>query len=205
VKAWLVLLFAVSGFAAETIEALGQKWSVPHASDWKVEQEDDKPVLRLQVGRPPQPGQPRRPTQFAVAETAPWRQVLLECDVKRSGGSLILVYAYRDESHYNYAHLSVDTAKKQPVHNGIFHVYGGERVRISSVEGHASLPSETDWYRVQLKYDGSTGAVKVLVDGKDNQSLQAVDMSLGEGKVGLGSFGEKASFRNVRISGTPAH
>ena len=201
-KALLVLLVVLTASAADTVEAFGHKWTVRFASDWKVEQEDAKPVLRLLVARPQQ--QPRRPIQFALAETAPWQQVSLECDVKRDGGSLILVYAYRDETHFNYAHLSVDTAKKQPVHNGIFHVYGGERVRISSDEGPASLPSDQEWYRVQLKYDGDTGAVKVLVNGKENQSLKAVDMSLGAGKVGIGSFFEKALFRNVKITGTRA-
>jgi hypothetical protein len=199
----VVLLFAFSAAAADTIDAFGYKWTVPAANDWKVEQEGGQPVLRLHVVGPRNP-QPRRPVQFALAETAPWHKVTLECDVKRDGGSLILVYAYRDEAHFNYAHLSVDAAKKQPVHNGIFHVYGGDRVRISSDEGAASLPSDQEWYRVQLNYDGSAGAVKVLVNGKENPSLKAVDMSLGSGKVGIGSFFEKALFRNVKITGTSA-
>jgi hypothetical protein len=202
-KALLVLLFAITASAAaDTIEAFGHKWSVRSASDWKVEQEDGKPVLRLLVPQTQQ--QPRRPIQFALADNPPWQEVSLECDVKRDGGSLILVYAYRDDTHFNYAHLSVDTAKKQPVHNGIFHIFGGDRVRISSDVGPASLPSDQEWYRVQLKYDGSSGAVKVIVNGQENQSLKAVDMSLGAGKVGIGSFFEKALFRNVKITGTPA-
>jgi hypothetical protein len=197
-----VLLFAVSAAAADTIDAFGHKWTVPAANDWKVEQEGGKPVLRLHVVGPRNP-QPRRPVQFALAETALWQKVTLECEVKRDGGSLILVYAYRDAAHFNYVHLSVDTAKKQPVHNGIFHVYGGDRVRISSDEGPASLPSDQEWYHVQLNYDGWTGAVNVRVNGKENQSLKAVDMSLGAGKVGIGSFFEKALFKNVKITGTP--
>jgi hypothetical protein len=130
--------------------------------------------------------------------------VRVEADVKRIGGSLILVYAYRDPTHFNYAHLSVDTAVKQPVHNGIFHVYGGERVRISPTAGPASLPSAEEWYRVQLDYDAGTGEVVVLVNDRKNPSLRAIDLSLGAGKVGIGSFFEKALFRNVRITGTPA-
>jgi hypothetical protein len=198
-----VLLLALSAAAADTIDVFGHKWTVRSVSDWKTEQEDGKPVLRLGVVGPRDP-QPRRPVQFALAETEPWQKVTVECDVKRDGGSLILVYAYRDEAHFNYVHLSVDAAKKQPVHNGIFHVYGGERVRISSNEGPASLPSDQEWYHVQLNYDGSTGLAKVLVNGKENPSLKAVDMSLGAGKVGIGSFFEKAVFKNLKITGTPA-
>jgi hypothetical protein len=199
-RAAALLFFAFSAFAADTIEAFGHKWTVPIAGDWKVEQEDGKPVLKLTVARPQE--KPRRPMQFALADTAPYQHVTIECDVRRDGGSLILVYAYQDESHFNYAHLSVDTAKKQPVHNGIFHVYGGDRVRISSTEGPASLPAPSEWYHVQLKYDGTTGMVKVLVNGKENPSLKGVDLSLGAGKIGIGSFFEKAWFRNVKISGS---
>jgi hypothetical protein len=197
-----MLLLASLTPAAEPIEAFGLQWTVPVASDWKVESDGAMPVLRMLVERPQR--EPRRPTQFALADTPDWKRVRVESEVKRIGGSLILVYAYRDATHFNYAHLSVDTAAKQPVHNGIFHVYGGERVRISPTTGPAALPSEADWYRVQLDYDASTGEAVVLVNGQKNPSLRAIDLSLGTGKVGIGSFFEKAMFRKVRITGTPA-
>jgi len=47
------------------------------------------------------------------------------------------------------AHLSDDTGSTTDVHNGIFHVYGGDRVRISSTEGPATL-TEEKWYKVRL-------------------------------------------------------
>lgn len=188
--------------AAESIEVFGHKWSVPFAADWKVERDGTAPVLRMLVERPQR--EPRRPIQFALADTPDWKKVRIEADVKRLGSSLILVYAYRDPTHFNYAHLSTDTAVKQPVHNGIFHVYGGERVRISPETGPASFTAAEEWYKIQLDYDGSTGEVVVLVNGQKNPSLRAIDLSLGAGKVGIGSFFEKAAFRNVRITGTPA-
>jgi hypothetical protein len=198
-RAALLVFFAMTLCGADTVEVFGQKWRVPHASDWKIEQQDGKPVLTLLVARPQE--KPRRPMQFALAETPPWRQVVLECEMKRVGGSMIIVYAWRDDSHFNYAHLSVDEGTKQPVHNGIFHVYGGDRVRISREAGPAAMPSEAEWYRVQLKYDASTGAVAVNVNGRELPSLKAVDVSLGAGKVGLGSFFDKGSFRNLKITG----
>jgi hypothetical protein len=199
-KAALLLFLTLSAYAAGTIEAFGHKWTVFNAADWKLEQEKGGPILHLTVKRPQE--KPRRPLQFALAETQPFEKVTLEADVKREGGSLILVYAYVDESHFNYAHLSVDAPSKQPVHNGIFHVYGGDRVRISSPKGPGSLPSATEWYKVQLKYDGTTGVVNVLVNGQEFPSLKGVDLSLGAGKVGIGSFFETGSFRNVKITGS---
>ena len=200
-----LLLLCAAGLlqAADTVEAFGHKWSVPIGSDWTVEKQDGTEVLRMLVARPQT--QPRRPSQFALAADTPeFEKVTLEAEVKRLKGSLILVYAYKDDAHFNYVHLSVDSPMKQPVHNGIFHVYGGDRVRISNATGPGALPSDSEWYRVRLDYDASTGLVEVKVNGQQLPSLRGIDLSLGAGRVGIGSFFETALFRNVKISGTPA-
>jgi hypothetical protein len=124
-------------------------------------------------------------------------------ELRKRKNFLIVVYAWRDKDHFNYAHLSDDNGQKSPQHNGIFHVFGGDRVRISSVEGPDTLTEER-WYKVKLVYDGRTGKVQVWVDGKTSPSLVACDMSLGAGKVGLGSFFDTGEFRNVRIQGETA-
>ena len=196
-----VLFFAVAlcstGFA-DAIEAFGYKWTVPVAADWKVTQYGGGDILTMLVERPQE--KPRRPKQFALAETRPFKKVTIEVDVKRIGKSLILVYAWQDDSHFNYVHLSSDAPKDQPVHNGIFHVYGGDRVRISPLEGPGSLASE-DWTKVKVVHDGSTGTVTAWVNGQTSPSLKGIDLSLTSGKVGLGSFFEKAEFRNLTITG----
>jgi hypothetical protein len=198
----LLLLSLATAFvtlsSAETIEAFGHKWTVPIASDWAMEDG----VLHLKVPRPQQ--QPRRPKQFALAATTDWQNVTLSLEAKSPEGNLILVYAYRDESHFDYAHLSTDEATKQPVHNGIFHVYGGDRVRISTEKGPAAVPAKDEWIKIQLTHDGSTGIVGVTINGKSWRAFEAVDLSLGPGKVGIGSFFNTAYFRNVKITGTPA-
>jgi hypothetical protein len=200
-KLLTLLLCAVAASASDTIEAFGLKWSVPVPSDWKVEKDGGTEVLRMLSSRGPVPGVPRRPTQFALANAPDFQRVTLEADVKRLGKSLIIVFAYKDPAHFNYAHLSADTGLAQPVHNGIFHVFGGERVRISPQTGPASLPSAEEWYHVRLTHDASTGIVGVTVNGAPIPSLDAVDLSLGAGKIGLGSFDETALFKNVKITG----
>jgi hypothetical protein len=197
----LLALAAMTAGAADTLEVFAHQWSVRVASDWKVDQEGGVPVLRLAEHRGPLPG-PRRPIQFALADTPAFSRVTLDADVMPLGRSLMLVFAYHDEAHFDYAHLSVDTGIKQPVHNGIFHVYGGERVRISSPKGPPAFPENKHWYHARLTYDAKSGEVRVTVDGKAVPALHAVDVSLGPGKVGLGSFDETAVFRNVKIQGT---
>ncbi|PYT23760.1 MAG: hypothetical protein DMG58_27375, partial [Acidobacteria bacterium] len=100
---------------------------------------------------------------------------------------------------FDYAHLSVDTGAKQPVHNGVFHVYGGERVRISSEQGPAAFSATGRWHHVKLTHDASTGKVSVMVNGEALPGLDAVDKSLGAGRVGIGSFDETGVYKNISI------
>lgn len=183
-------------FAADTLSVFGQKWTVQMASDWVVADN----LLQLKVSAEPPAGQPRRPTKYALLESKPFTKVTVEAEIKRNARSLIIVYAYQDEAHYDYAHISVDTGVAQNVHNGMFHIFGGERVRISSLDGPSSLPTE-DWTPVKLVFDGDSGHTYVEVNGKRNPSLDAADLSLRWGRVGLGSFDETGDFRNVKVTG----
>ncbi len=206
--ALLMALSAAAVTAGDTLEAFGFRWRVPALKDWKLEDAGGVPTLSLVVPTPAQPSpKPRRPIQFALADTPAFDRVTIEAEIKQEPArqrnrhtSIIFVYAYRDPGHFNYVHFSVDAAKQQPVHNGFFHVYGGDRVRMSSEEGPPTLIGE-DWHKVRFVYDGVTGKAEAWVDGKTSPSMRAVDLSLGAGKVGIGSFFDLGSFRNVSIKG----
>ena len=190
-------LLASVVWADETIAALGKKFSVPVGTDWKASAD----LLELVVKQ--EPGKPRRPKQFALLEEGPYSSFTLEVDVKRNGKSLILVFAHQDDDHFNYAHISVDDPAKQNVHNGVFHVFGGDRVRISPLDGGPGLLPAAEWTPVKLVWDGKTGEVVCYANGKTSGALRGVDLSLKQGRVGLGSFNETGSFRNLKITGTP--
>ena len=64
----------------------------------------------------------------------------------------------------------------------------------------AALPTQ-EWTPVKLVFDGESGRRYVEVNGKRNPSIEAVDLSLRYGRVGLGSFDEMGDFRGVRITG----
>ncbi|MBV9266634.1 MAG: hypothetical protein JO061_10745 [Acidobacteriaceae bacterium] len=194
-------LFSLAAISAAAVSVFDHSWAVPDASDWKIGQDNGRPVLQLLVGKEPPASGPRRPFQFAIADTPEFTRVRVDADMKPIGRSLMIVFAYRDSDHFDYAHLSRDTAKIQSHHNGIFHVYGGERVRISSEDGPAAFPDGSRWYHVSLDWNGDTGAVTVAVNGNPVPALKAVDLSLSSGKVGIGSFDETGEFKNVSISG----
>jgi hypothetical protein len=159
----MLAIIAGSLSAADTLRVFGREWQVPVSADWKLDRENGTEVLRLVQSRGPLPG-PRRPIQFTLADTD-YERVSVEADVKPLARSLLIVFAYRDPAHFDYAHLSIDTGTKQPVHNGIFHVYGGERVRISTESGPAAFAATGRWYHVILIHDAKEGTVKVTVDG----------------------------------------
>jgi hypothetical protein len=201
-KGAFLLLAASLLWASDTVQIFNHKWSVPTGSDWEVQTDSGAPILHMKIGREPLASGPRRPFQFALADTPAFSKVTVEADVRPLKRSVIIVYAYRDPAHFDYAHISSDIT--HPVHNGIFHVYGGERVRISRETGPAAFPEINRWYHVKLVHDGSTGTIDVTVDGKAVPALHAVDLSLTSGKIGIGSFDETGDFKNVKITGTPA-
>ena len=113
----------------------------------------------------------------------------------------MLVFAYRDAAHFDYAHLSIDRATAQPNHNGIFHVYGGEEFESALKREQPHLRQPSDGYHVVLTYDGEAGTVQVMVDGQFVPALHAVDLSLQTGRIGVGSFDETGDFKNIKIDG----
>jgi hypothetical protein len=187
--------------AADTLEAFGMKWSVPLLHDWRLTREDNVEVLELLTPRRLEE-KPRRPYQFALAQTEPLAKFTFECEVRREARkskSLLFVYAWEDPAHFNYIHLSYDSATEQPVHNGVFHVYGGDRVRISPDKGPCALPT-AGWHKLRVVYNASAGLVEAWIDGAANPSLRAADLSLGAGLVGIGSFFDTGCFRNVTLT-----
>jgi hypothetical protein len=199
-KSGLLVLLVAGLVAAEpdSLMIFGHSWDVPVKSDWTIGEDAGAPMLHMVQPRGPLPG-PRRPIQFALLQMKPASKVKVDLDVRPLKRSCIIVFAYGDAAHFDYAHLSTDTGTKQPVHNGIFHVYGGERVRISSPQGPAAFTSSNRWYHVALSFDGSSGEVNVTVDGKPIPALRAVDLSLSGGRVGIGSFDETGDYKNVKV------
>jgi hypothetical protein len=198
-RAYFVLMAVCALAASDQLSIFGHDWTVPDTRDWKIADDAGAPVLQLLVGREPLPG-PRKPFQFALMEMPAATAMTLEADVRPTKRSLMIVYAYQDPEHFDYVHFSTDTALKQAFHNGVFHVYGGERVRISAREGPAAFPKINRWFHIKVVWDGTTGEVHGFVAGQAVPALHAVDLSLNHGAVGIGSFDETGDFKNVVVS-----
>jgi hypothetical protein len=67
----------------------------------------------------------------------------------------------------------------------------------------AAFAAVDRWYHVKVEWDGGSGEVQGFVDGQAIPALHAVDLSLSEGRVGIGSFDETGDFKDVRVMTTP--
>src|SRR3569833_749870 len=127
----LVCFVSLLGAAAESLSVFGQKWTITTpAADWSVGDN----LLQLKTSSEPIPGQPRRPTHFALLDSKPYSKVTVEGEFKPKGRSLFIVYAHEHEPHINNAHMPPHNAAKQNPHNGTLHVPGGQRARKSALE-----------------------------------------------------------------------
>lgn len=176
-------------------------WQFPYPEDWVIR--EDGPLHYLHMLRSREPLVPRRPQQFALLKGNNVGSFTLTTRVRREGRSMLITFNYVDSLHFYYTHLSMDRGTKQPVHNGIFLVNGGERFRIAGTEAAPALP-DTHWHTVRVVRDVVSGTIKVFVDKDLQPRFAVVDKTLKCGRVGLGSFDETGDFTDFRLTSNDA-
>jgi hypothetical protein len=176
-------------------------WQFPFPEDWVVKEAGRLHCLHMLRSRDPLV--PRRPQQCALVKGITVGGFTLETRVRREGKSMLLVFNYVDTLHFYYAHLSADSGAKVDVHNGIFMVDGAPRRRIAGMEAAPALP-DTNWHKVRVQRDVSSGSIKVFVDDEPQPRFSVVDNTFKCGQVGLGSFDETGDFTDVKLSSKDA-
>jgi hypothetical protein len=116
---------------------------------------------------------------------------------------MLIVFNYVDTLHFYYTHLSADPGGKVAVHNGIFMVDGAPRRRIAGLEAAPALP-DTNWHKVRVQRDVSSGSIKVFVDDGSQPHFSVIDTAFKCGQIGLGSFDETGDFADVKLSSKDA-
>ena len=177
-------------------------WEFPFPEDWKILAEGPNHYLHMLRSRPP--GVPRRPLQFALIKGAKVGSFELQTRLRRERRSLIIVFNYVDTLHFYYAHLSVDTGQKQPVHNGVFIVNGEPRKRIAGLDAPPALP-DTNWHTARLVRDVNSGLIEVFMDGSKAPLFSVEDRTFTCGRVGIGSFDETGDFDDVQLRSDDAN
>lgn len=154
---------------------------------------------------------PRRPFEYAVVTKGPEfsdvkvsAKVRLDTPVEVTNRDVIIVFGYRSDTEFYYAHVSTDNTIYP--HNGIFVVNNADRLRLddqwSEVMSRGAPPSIVDanWHDVSVTHCASTGEIAVHVDGK--LTMTAVDTTFDSGRTGFGSFDNIGRARDFRATGT---
>jgi len=154
---------------------------------------------------------PRRPFEYAVLDKGPElsnvkvsAKVRLDTPVEVTNRDVIIVFGYKSDTEFYYAHVSTDNTIYP--HNGIFVVNNADRLRLddqwSAVMSRGAPPAITDtaWHDVSVTRCADSGEIAVRVDGK--LVMTAVDKTLGAGRTGFGSFDNIGRTKNFRATGT---
>ena len=172
------------------------RWQMPFPEDWAILTEGGNHYLHMKRSR--DPAVPRRPVQFALMRGVRVGSFDFQARVRREGRSMIVVFNYVDPLHFYYAHLSMDTGSRQPVHNGVFLVNNAPRVRIGGLDAPAALP-ETSWHRIRVLRDAASGRISVWSDVQSTPIFTVTDRTFNCGQIGIGSFDETGDFDDVEV------
>ncbi|MFC5745167.1 PQQ-dependent sugar dehydrogenase [Actinomadura rugatobispora] len=187
-------------------------WTPVTPSKWRFE---NGQVVLAEAGAE-RPG-PRRPFEYAVLQKGPAvgssridAKVRLDTPVEVSNRDVIIVFGYKSDTEFYYAHLSSDNTIYP--HNGIFVVNNADRLRIDGQwNGNRQAPKgappaikDAAWHDVQVEHCAGTGEIAVYVDGGRKPIMTAVDTTFGSGRVGFGSFDNVGRLRDLTVTGTPA-
>ncbi|MGK5741102.1 PQQ-dependent sugar dehydrogenase [Micromonospora sp. URMC 103] len=183
-------------------------WAPVTPSKWQFTGDE---VILAEAGVQ-RPG-PRRPFEYAVLTAGPefgavdvTAQVRLDTPVEVTNRDVIIVFGYRSDTEFYYAHLSTDNTILP--HNGIFKVNNADRERIDyqwngRSRGAAPAIVDADWHTVRVRHLPATGEIAVYVDGAKDPLMTARDTTFGSGRVGFGSFDNVGRLRDLTVRGTP--
>ncbi|GAA0486160.1 hypothetical protein Ade02nite_09870 [Paractinoplanes deccanensis] len=184
-------------------------WAPVTPSKWRFE---NGQVILASAGEA-RPG-PRRPFEYAVLTKGPafssveiTAQVRLDEPVEVTNRDVIIVFGYKSDTEFYYAHLSTDNTIYP--HNGIFKVNNADRERIDyqwNGRSRGANPAivDAEWHNVRVKHIPATGEIAVYVDGDRNPLMTARDTTFTSGRVGFGSFDNIGRTRHFTVVGTPA-
>lgn len=183
-----------------------ENWRPLHPSKWQFP--GDQVIL---AERGDNPGPPRRPFEYATLMSGPElasvqidAEVRIDEPVTRNDRDVIIVFGWRSDTEFYYAHLSQDNTIYP--HNGIFVVNNADRLRIDDQwDGHVgAAPSirDTEFHRIRVTHCVETGKISVYVDDLTKPRITATDKTLRSGRVGFGSFDNFGRMRNLTLTGT---
>ena len=175
-----------------------QQWRFADARAWNWEGTGGPAVLRL-ANQSEFKSQILRPRNLAWFEGRAFTSFTLNVELRldqfnEGNNDLCIAFAQSSESRFYYAHLGESA---DGVHLHIHLVDDADRRPITSTRAEKLPWKPGRWHRLVLERNSDRGTIRVWFDG--TEVLTAVDQSLGEGRIGLGSFDDLGAFRSLEI------
>ena len=176
------------------------EWSPRTPDKWALAKEGRNGFYRLKTPGAHDEGV-SRPTEYSLVDDFIYTDFTLKCKIRCDAPAelryrdAVIIFGYQDDTHFYYVHFSNIS---DDLHNAIMLVNGDYRQKLNKDVPEPTLV-DLDFHKVRLKRNTESGDVEVYFDG--NLVMKAQDKTFTEGKVGLGSFDDVASFDDVNIKG----
>jgi hypothetical protein len=183
------------------IKPLSQRdaWAFGDKSAWSWTGEAGETVLSLTKQSDFKP-EVRSPFNLAWFEGGEWESFTLTAEVRldlfnKGNNDVCIAFGKADATKFYYAHLG---EKSDKVHLQLHLVNDADRMPITEKAAKTLPWKPGTWHQVKIVRDVEKGSITVCFDGEE--VLSATDKTLGKGKIGLGSFDDLGSFRNVVVT-----
>jgi hypothetical protein len=155
-------------------------------------------------------GMVRRPGGYALAP-GDWRNMTLTVEAQSleaasvANRDICLISGYQDDTHFYYAHLS--QRADNSFHTIIMKVTGNSRDTIHTPiatgvnAGPITSSLENPIFQTLRVSHRATGEISVFVDEMTDPVMTANDTTYPVGRVGAGTFDDKAVFRALSVTG----
>jgi len=201
---WKILIAVLIGPAvvavAEVVRPLESQdsWVLPDPQAWKWEDTEKGPALVLEK-QSDFTSEVRRPRNLAWFDARKWGAFTLTAEVRLDlfndgNNDLCIAFGQSSESRFYYAHLGQSA---DAVHLHLHLVEDADRRAITQKRAETLPWKPGHWHQVKLARDPAAGTILVWFDGVE--VLSANDKTLGEGRIGLGSFDDLGAFRAVEV------
>lgn len=186
----------------ETFDSGSTNWSANIPENWRDGSDEQGNFYELIQNGPL--GTPRRPTSISILKPYNVGNFELQVIAKSNKDTTIkardicLFFGYQDSIRFYYAHFS---AISENIHNIIAIVNKADRFKINTepVGTTKALLKDYKYHTLKIKRTVDNGTIEASIDGK--LIMTAVDSTFLDGKIGIGSFDDVATFKSVKLWG----
>jgi hexosaminidase len=197
-----------SGLDLLKVEAFHEErplgWELQTPENWEIREVNGDRALHLLAPGPP--GEVRAPTSWAMLRDHDVTSFVLSgrlrCLAKTDNPNrdMVVIFHFQDPTHFYYVHFS---ASSDGLHNIIGLVDGRDRIKINLEPAGESTARliDREYHDFKVWYDADSGDIRAYLDDMRSPILTARDTTLGQGRVGVGSFDDTGSFDNIILWG----